>query len=203
MESANIVAIHTVVQVDNILKSAVRNDDWNETAWSIVDDRKLVAAYWKGHTPIGQLVVRPGDGPAAARNRLAQVQISFGANDTKSLLRDVRNNRKKAPDTVEIMCDHLLSLNDVETQQAINAARAACVARDAAEEADADALRAGASMTHMPHEAYRLHDDLALISHHVPASLTSCVCVRRACACTSRARVGRPCPVPAHPSTAL
>ena len=137
MESANIVAIHTVVQVDNILKSAVRNDDWNETAWSIVDDRKLVAAYWKGHTPIGQLVVRPGDGPrAAARGRLAQLQISFGVTDTKCLLRDVRGKRKKVEsDTVEIMCDHLLSLNDVETQQAINAARAACVAKDAAEQA--------------------------------------------------------------------
>ena len=203
MQSANIVAVQTVVQVDNILRAAVRNDDCNLTAWSIVDDRKLIAAYWKGHTPIGQLVVRQNDGATAAQSRFQQLKIAFGATDTKCLLRDVRNNRKKASETVEIMCDHLLSLNDVETQQAINAARAACVARDAAEEADADALRAGASMTHMPHEAYRLHDDLALISHHVPASLTSCVCVRRACACTSRARVGRPCPVPAHPSTAL
>ena len=82
-------------------------------------------------------MVRPGDGPrAAARGRLAQLQISFGVTDTKCLLRDVRGKRKKVEsDTVEIMCDHLLSLNDVETQQAINAARAACVAKDAAEQA--------------------------------------------------------------------
>ena len=107
-------------------------------------------------------MVRPDDGATAAQSGFQQLKIAFGATptDTKCLLRDVRGKRKKESDTVEIMCDHLLSLNDVETQQAINAARAACVAKDAAEQADADArcARAGASMNHMPHDGFRLHD---------------------------------------------
>ena len=127
-----------VVQVDCILRERLGTRGYEtDGARNIESDRRLIVLHWQGEA-LGKAVVRQGDGASAARGRFETLRVAFGQADARRLLQDVRTNRKKAPKLVEMMCEMLLELNKVDTQQAIEAARERFVAADAAAEAEAE-----------------------------------------------------------------